>query len=46
MLSCNAKRYFFVELLYDVHTNERIEVRSFKSGQRLDKYTPNFKTKY
>ena len=35
---------FFVEVVYDGKENKIIEVRSFKQGHRLDKYSPNFKT--
>lgn len=37
---------FFVELVYDVDKNKKIEVRSFKSGWCLDKYSINFNTEY
>jgi len=37
---------FFVELVYDKDENKITEVRSFKSGHRLDKYSLNFKTEY
>ena len=30
---------FFVELVYDSDENKIIEVRSFKSGEELEKYT-------
>jgi len=46
MLSCYAIDMFFVELVYDADKNKIIEVRNFKSGHRLDKYSPNFKTEY
>ena len=36
----------FVELIYKVDANKITEVRSFKSGYCLDKYSPNFKTEY
>ena len=45
-LSCYAIDMFFVELVYDVDKNKKVEVRSFKSGWCLDKYSPNFKTEY
>jgi hypothetical protein len=45
-LNCYAINMFFVELVYDKDKNKVIEVRSFKSGHRLDKYSPNFKTEY
>ncbi len=35
---------FFVEVVYDAKVNKITEVRSFKEGHRLDKYSPNFKT--
>ena len=37
---------FFVEVVYDAVKNKIIEVRCFKEGHRLDKYSPNFKTEY
>lgn len=46
MVSCYAIDLFFVELLYYIDTNKITEVRSFKSGRCLDKYSPNFKTEY
>jgi len=46
MLSCYAIDMFFVELLYGVDINKIIEVRSFKSGWCLDKYSLNMKTEY
>jgi len=45
-LNCYAIDLFFVELVYDVDKNKIVKVRSFKSGHRLDKYAPNFKTEY
>ena len=35
---------FFVEVVYDSKTNKITEVRCFKEGHRLDKYSPNFTT--
>jgi len=46
MLSCYAIGMFFVEAVYDVEENIIIEVRSFKSGHRMDKYAPNLKTNF
>jgi len=37
---------FFVECVYDKDQNKIIELRSFKSGWCLDKYSPNFKKEY
>ena len=34
---------FFVELVYDSGENKIIEVRSFKKGQELEKYTNHIK---
>ena len=45
-LSCYAIDMFFVELVYCVDKNKIVEGRSFKSGHRLDKYSPNIKTEY
>jgi len=45
-LSCYAIDMFFVELVYDADKNKIIDVRSFKSGWCLDKYSPNFRTEY
>ena len=45
-LSCQAIDMFFVELVYDVDKNKKVEVRSFKSGWCLDKYSINFNTEY
>jgi len=35
---------FFVEVAYDAKVNKITEVRSFKEGHLLEKYSPNFKT--
>jgi len=35
---------FFVEVVYDAKVNKIIEVRSFKEGHLLEKYSPNIKT--
>ena len=37
---------FFVELVYNKEQNKVIEVRSFKSGHCLDKYSANLRCKY
>ncbi|WP_143144237.1 hypothetical protein [Flaviramulus basaltis] len=34
-----AVNKFFVEMVYDSNVNRVVEVRSFKSGIQLDKYT-------
>jgi len=46
MVSCYAIDMFFVEYVYDVDKNKIVEVRRFKSGHLLDKYSPNLKCKY
>ena len=46
MLSCYAIDLFFVECVYAVDKNKITEVRSFKSGPLLDKFSPNLKCKY
>jgi len=38
-LNCYAVDKFFVEVVYDGEHNEITEVRSFKSGYSLDKYS-------
>ena len=38
-LNCYAIDKFFVEAVYDGEQNVITEVRSFKSGQSLDKYS-------
>ena len=35
---------FFVEVVCDSVNNQITEVRFFKEGHLLDKYSPNFKT--
>ena len=39
-INCYAIDKFFVEVVYDGEQNVVTEVRSFKSGQSLDKYSP------
>ena len=46
MVSCYAIDLFFVECVYAVDKNKITEVRSFKSGPLLDKFSPNLKCKY
>ena len=43
-INCYAIDMFFVEVVYDGKENKIIEVRSFKGGHRLDKYSRNFTT--
>jgi uncharacterized protein YlaI len=38
-LNCYAVHNFFVEVVYDAEHNVVTEVRSFKSGHSLDKYS-------
>jgi len=45
-INCYAIDMFFVEVVYDAKQNKITEVRCFKEGHRLDKYSPNFKTQY
>jgi hypothetical protein len=45
-LNIYAIDMFFVECVYDKDANKITEVRSFKSGHSLAKYSPNFKTEY
>ena len=45
-INCYAIDMFFVEVVYDAEQNKITEVRCFKEGHRLDKYSPNFKTEY
>ena len=40
-INCYAIDRFFVEVVYDGEQNVITEVRSFKSGHSLDKYSPN-----
>ena len=42
-LNCYAIDKFFVEVIYDAEQNVVTEVRSFKSGYSLDKYSSMFK---
>ncbi len=44
-INCYAIDMFFVEVVYDSEEIKIVEVRSFKEGYLLDKYSPNFKTK-
>ena len=39
-LNCYAVDRFFVEVVYDAERNTITEIRSFKTGQSLDKYSP------
>ena len=39
-INCYAIDRFFVEVVYDGEQNVIIEVRSFKYGHSLDKYSP------
>ena len=41
-LKCNAIYKFFVEVVYDAENNTITEVRSFKYGHSLDKYSGKF----
>ena len=41
-INCYAIDKFFVEVIYDEKQNVITEVRSFKSGYSLDKYSLNF----
>ena len=40
--NCYAINKFFVEVVYDQEHNTITEVRSFKSGHSLDKYSAKF----
>ena len=42
-INCYAIDMFFVEVVYDAKHNQITEVRCFKEGHRLDKYSINFK---
>ena len=42
-INCYAIDKFFVEVVYDGEQNVITEVRSFKSGYSLEKYSPSFK---
>ena len=41
-INCYAIDRFFVEVVYDGEQNVITEVRSFKSGHSLDKYSQKF----
>ena len=41
-INCYAIDRFFVEVVYDAEHNTITEVRSFKSGHLLDKYSAKF----
>ena len=41
-INCYAIDKFFVEVVYDGEQNVITEVRSFKYGRSLDKYSPKF----
>jgi hypothetical protein len=41
-INCYAIEKFFVEIVYDSKTNSITEVRSFKYGHSLEKYSPKF----
>ena len=41
-INCYAIDKFFVEVVYDGVQNVFTEVRSFKYGHNLDKYSPKF----
>ncbi len=45
-INCYAIDMFFAEVVYDGKANKITEVRSFKEGHRLNKYTPNIKIGY
>jgi len=45
-INCYGIDMFFVEVVYDSVKNQITEIRNFKEGHRLDKYSPNFKTEY
>ena len=40
--NCYAIDKFFVEVVYDAEHNTITEIRSFKTGYLLDKYSLNF----
>jgi len=44
-INCYAIDIFFVEVVYDAKQNKVTEVRCFKEGHLLEKYSPNFNTK-
>ena len=37
---------FFVEVIYDAKHNKITEVRCFKEGHLLEKYSPKFNTEF
>ena len=41
LINCYAIDKFFVEVVYDLEQNVIAEVRSFKYGHSLDKYSSN-----
>ena len=41
-INCYAIDRFFVEVVYDAEHNTITEIRSFKSGYSLDKYSAKF----
>jgi len=43
-INCYAIDMFFVEVVYEAKQNKITEVRCFKEGHLLEKYSPNFKT--
>ena len=45
-INCYAINMFFVEVVYDAKQNKITEVRCFKEGHLLEKYSPNFKTEF
>ena len=45
-INCYAMDRFFVEVVYDAEHNVITELRSFKSGSKLEKYSPNIKTEF
>jgi len=45
-INCYAIDMFFAEVVYDAKQNKITEVRCFKEGHLLEKYSPNFKTEF
>jgi len=43
-INCYAIDMFFVEVVYDTKQNEITEVRCFKEGHLLEKYSPKINT--
>lgn len=41
-IKCYSVDLFFVEVVYDNHQKEILDVRPFVSGHQLDKYVINF----